>query len=52
MAMRDFLDKLEPNFHSGGKYEKYYPVYEMIDTIFYSPGRVTKGRLMSEMRWT
>ena len=43
MAMRDFLDKLEPNFHSGGKYEKYYPVYEMIDTIFYSPGRVTQG---------
>ena len=41
--MRDFLDKLEPNFHSGGKYEKYYPVYEMIDTIFYSPGRVTQG---------
>ena len=43
MAMRDFLNKLEPNFHSGGKYEKYYPVYEMIDTIFYSPGRVTQG---------
>ena len=43
MAMRDFLDKLEPNFHTGGKYEKYYPVYEMVDTIFYSPGRVTQG---------
>ena len=43
MAMRDFLDKLAPNFHAGGKYEKYYPVYEMVDTIFYSPGRVTQG---------
>jgi len=43
MAMRDFLDSLEPHFHQGGKYEKYYPVYEMVDTIFYSPGRVTKG---------
>ena len=43
MAMRDLLDKLEPNFHTGGKYEKYYPVYEMVDTIFYSPGRVTQG---------
>ena len=38
---RDFLDKLEPHFEKGGKYEKYYSVYEMVDTFFYSPPSVT-----------
>ncbi|MGC1510636.1 NADH:ubiquinone reductase (Na(+)-transporting) subunit B [Ketobacter sp. MCCC 1A13808] len=38
---RDLLDKLEPHFEKGGKYEKYYSVYEMVDTFFYSPPTVT-----------
>lgn len=43
MALRNFLDKLEPHFEKGGKYERMYPLYEAVDTIFYSPGTVTRS---------
>ena len=43
MSVRDLMDKLAPHFEKGGRLEKYYPVYEMIDTILYSPGSVTKS---------
>lgn len=43
MALRKFLDRLAPSFHKGGKYEKYYALYEAVDTIFYSPASVTKS---------
>ena len=26
--MRNLLDKLEPNFHKGGKWEKFYALFE------------------------
>lgn len=42
MGLRAFLDKIEPNFHKGGKYEKWYPLYEAVDTVFYKPADVTK----------
>ena len=38
MGMREFLDKIEPNFQKGGKYENWYALYEAVDTFFYSPG--------------
>ena len=41
MALRDLLDRMEPSFHPGGKYEKFYALYEAVDTIFYTPGKVT-----------
>ena len=40
--LRNFLDKIEPNFHKGGKHEKWYALYEAVDTIFYRPSDVTK----------
>ncbi len=40
--LREFLDKLEPHFTSGGKLEKWYPLYEAVDTIFYTPGKITR----------
>lgn len=43
MGLRKLLDKIEPNFHKGGKYEKWYALYEAVDTIFYSPPDVTKA---------
>ncbi|WP_210396475.1 NADH:ubiquinone reductase (Na(+)-transporting) subunit B [Motiliproteus sediminis] len=43
MSIRGFLDKLEPHFHKGGKYENWYALYEAVDTIFYTPGQVTKS---------
>ncbi len=43
MALRKLLDSLEPHFHKGGKYEKFYALYEAVDTIFYSPASVTRA---------
>lgn len=43
MGIRKTLDNLEPHFHKGGKYEKFYALYEAVDTIFYAPPDVTKG---------
>lgn len=40
--MRKILDKMEPHFHKGGKYESFYSVYEAIDTFLYKPADVTK----------
>ena len=42
MSIRNILDKMEPHFHKGGKYENWYALYEAADTIFYTPGHVTK----------
>jgi Na+-transporting NADH:ubiquinone oxidoreductase subunit B len=42
MSLRSFLDKIEHNFEKGGKHEKWYALYEAIDTFFYRPGSVTK----------
>jgi Na+-transporting NADH:ubiquinone oxidoreductase subunit B len=40
--IRDALDKVAPVFEEGGKLERLYPVWEMHDTILYTPGEVTK----------
>lgn len=43
MGLRTILDKMEPHFHKGGKYEKFYALYEAIDTALYRPNDVTKS---------
>lgn len=43
MGIRTILDKMEPHFHKGGKYENWYALYEAVDTIFYTPATVTKS---------
>ena len=40
--LKRFLDKLRPNFESGGKHERLYPLFEAADTFFFTPGEVTK----------
>ena len=40
--LRGMFDRVHPLFEEGGQLHKLYPVYEMVDTIFYSPGYVTK----------
>ncbi len=42
MGLRSFLDKIEHNFEKGGKYEKWYALYEAVDTFLYKPADVTK----------
>ncbi|MEM8984662.1 MAG: NADH:ubiquinone reductase (Na(+)-transporting) subunit B [Pseudomonadota bacterium] len=41
MSMREYFDRIEPLFLEGGKYEKYFPVYEMIESGLFSPKTVT-----------
>lgn len=43
MGLRTILDTMEPHFHKGGKYEKFYALYEAIDTGLYRPNEVTKS---------
>ncbi|QDT46724.1 Na(+)-translocating NADH-quinone reductase subunit B [Symmachiella dynata] len=42
--LRRFLDHLHPLFDKGGKFEKWFPLYEAADTFLYTPGEVTHGR--------
>ncbi|MBI2504172.1 MAG: NADH:ubiquinone reductase (Na(+)-transporting) subunit B [Candidatus Latescibacteria bacterium] len=41
--LRDGLDRAKPHFEKGGKLEKWYPVYEAIDTFLYTPDEVARG---------
>lgn len=41
MGLRKVLDDMAPHFEKGGRYEKWYALYEAVDTIFYSPSKVT-----------
>ena len=40
-GLRKFLDRIEPHFSTGGKWERLAPLYEMVDTLFYVPGTAT-----------
>ncbi|MEC8513320.1 MAG: NADH:ubiquinone reductase (Na(+)-transporting) subunit B [Planctomycetota bacterium] len=40
--LRNTLDKVEPLFEKGGKFERLYPVYEAADTFLFTPGHRTK----------
>ncbi|MEL7165233.1 MAG: NADH:ubiquinone reductase (Na(+)-transporting) subunit B [Pseudomonadota bacterium] len=41
MGMRSFFDGIEPHFEKGGKWEKYFPLYEMVESFLYTPKTVT-----------
>jgi Na+-transporting NADH:ubiquinone oxidoreductase subunit B len=41
--LRRFLDRQEPLFTPGGRLEKYHALYEMADTLLFSPADVTRG---------
>ncbi len=41
--VRRFLDRIEPSFQKGGPYEKFFALYEMVDTFIYSPADTTRG---------
>ena len=42
-GLRNFLDKLEPLFTRGGRFEKFGAMFEMVDTLLYSPADITRG---------
>lgn len=41
--LRRFLDRLEPVFSKGGRFERFHALFEMVDTLFYTPPDVTRG---------
>lgn len=43
MGLKAYLEQIEPDFEAGGKYEKFYALYEAAATIFYTPGKVNKA---------
>jgi len=43
MGLKSLIEKMEPHFEAGGRYEKWYALYEAAATFFYTPGYVTKG---------
>ena len=42
MSLRKFFDRIEPDFLPGGKWERYFPIYEMVESFIYTPKTVTK----------
>ena len=43
MSLRSWLDSIEHHFEKGGKYEKFYALYEAVDTALYKPPLVTRN---------
>ena len=41
--LRGLLDRMEPLFTKGGRYERFHALFEMVDTLFYSPPDVSRG---------
>ncbi len=42
--LRDALDKVKPHFEKGGKWEKFYYVYEAHDTLLFAPNHTTGAK--------
>lgn len=40
--LKDSLDRLAPRFSQGGRYEKFGAVFEMVDTLLYTPKDLTR----------
>lgn len=43
MNLKNKLEQMAPHFEAGGKYQRFYPLFEAAATIFYTPGMVNKG---------
>ena len=42
-SLRRLLDRMEPLFVHGGRFERFHALFEMVDTLFYSPPDLTRG---------
>ncbi|MDH3729040.1 MAG: NADH:ubiquinone reductase (Na(+)-transporting) subunit B [Myxococcales bacterium] len=40
--LRKLLDRVEPYFDQGGRFEKYRALYEMVDTLLYTPPDIAR----------
>lgn len=43
MNLREILEKYEPDFHKGGKWERWFALFEALDTVCFSPKDTTKN---------
>jgi Na+-transporting NADH:ubiquinone oxidoreductase subunit B len=43
VGLRKALDSIEHHFHEGGKYERFFALYEVFDTFLYAPSSVTRS---------
>ena len=43
MGLRKILDNVEHHFQEGGRFQKWFAVYEVFDTFLYAPNSVTKS---------
>lgn len=41
MGVRSFFDRIEPHFVKGGRYERLFPMYEMVESFLFTPKTVT-----------
>jgi len=41
LGLRSFFDSIEPHFEKGGKWERYFSIYEMVESFLYTPKTVT-----------
>jgi len=41
--LRKFFDTHKPKFTSGGSLEKYFPIYDVFENLFYSSDKRTFG---------
>ncbi len=41
-ALRNFIDKIKPNFEKGGKFEKLHSTFDAFETFLFVPDHVTK----------
>ena len=43
MGLRKILDNIEHHFQDGGRYQKWFALYEVFDTFLYAPDSVTRS---------
>lgn len=41
MGLRNYIDKIKPNFEQDGKFAKFHSTFEAFETFLYTPNRVT-----------
>lgn len=41
--LHNIVDKYKPNFEPGGKYEKWFPIWDGLETFLFVPGHVNKN---------
>jgi Na+-transporting NADH:ubiquinone oxidoreductase subunit B len=42
-ALRNALDQVGHHFEKGGRFARFFPLYEAVDTFFYTPSEITKS---------